>query len=179
MKDDETRSREEALEELCSFVIQQVQAGVDQSVIAHELVELGMDERDAARLVEEIRARVAQTARHERFTVLSLVPALIGGGLAAIVGGAVWALIVIGTGFMCSWVALCIGLLCGCAVVLFTNRRKGVPLQLIASLTSASGILLGRYIIFFHDLVEAISKENKKEDRPRMYRLVADSTEES
>jgi hypothetical protein len=91
---------------------------------------------------------------------IAILPALFGGGLAAAVGGGIWALIVILTGYVIGYMALGIGLLCGYAVVLFSKGGKGVPLQVVAVLSSVLGIVIGKYGTFFHFLKKAVAKQH-------------------
>jgi hypothetical protein len=76
--------------------------------------------------------------------------------LAAIVGGSVWALIVIATGYEIGFVAWGIGILAGLGVVLFSKGQRGLPLQLIAVITSALGVVIGKYGTFFYFFRKAI-----------------------
>lgn len=150
MENSDTQSEKEALEKLYAFVIEQIKAGSDKSTISQKLVEMGLDAADATQIVETIHAQVVETAKEEQFTVSSLMPAMVGGGLAAVVGGAIWGLIVIATGYVIGFMAWGIGLICGFAVVLFSKGKKGVPLQVIAVLTSVLGIVIGKYFTFSH-----------------------------
>jgi len=159
MGSNEAQSQEDALKKLYAFVINQMKTGADKTVIAQKLVEMGISEGDAYSMVETIHAQVVKAAEEEQFTVSSLVPAMVGGGLAAVVGGGIWGLIVIATGYVIGYMAWGIGLICGFAVVLFSKGKKGVPLQVIAVLSSALGIVIGKYFTFFHYLKEAIAKE--------------------
>ena len=91
---------------------------------------------------------------------LAILPALLGGALAAAVGGGIWGLIVILTGYVIGYMAWGIGLLSGYAVVLFSRGGKGMPLQLIAVLSSVLGITIGKYAIFFHLAKKAVAKQH-------------------
>ncbi|MDQ0091997.1 steroid 5-alpha reductase family enzyme [Paenibacillus anaericanus] len=72
---------------------------------------------------------------------------VIGALLAAIVGGAVWALIAITTEYELGIIAWAIGGLAGYAVSYFAGKRTSVTIQLIAVIASVLGILLGKYFI--------------------------------
>lgn len=159
MENNDTQSQKEALEELYAFVVEQMKAGDDKSTISQKLVETGIDEADATQLVETIHTQVVKTAEEEQFTASSLVPAMIGGGLAAVVGGGIWGVIVIATGYVIGYMALGIGIICGFAVVLCSKGRKGIPLQVIAVLSSVLGIFIGKYFTFYHYLKEMVAKE--------------------
>ncbi len=99
------------------------------------------------------------TIEDDEMTLGTLIPAVIGGGLAAVVGGAVWGLIVNVTGYEIGYVALAIGLAAGFGVLLFARGRTGVALQIIAVVSSIFGILIGKYFTFFHQLKEVITQE--------------------
>jgi hypothetical protein len=159
MGSNEAQSQEDALKKLYAFVINQMKTGADKTVIAQKLVEMGINEGDAYSMVETIHAQVLKAAEGESFAIDSLAPAMLGGGLAAVVGGVIWGLIVIATGYVIGYMAWGIGLLAGYAVVLFSRGRKGVPLQVIAVLSSVLGIAIGKYVTFFHFLKEAITKQ--------------------
>ncbi|MFC1718371.1 hypothetical protein ACFL6S_32245 [Candidatus Poribacteria bacterium] len=52
-----------------------------------------------------------------------------------------------------------IGLLSGFTVLLSSKGRRGTPLQVIAVLSSVLGIIIGKYITFFHFLKELLTEE--------------------
>ena len=159
MENNESKSQKEPLEKIYAFVIEQMKAGADNSAISQKLVEMGIDKGDAMELVESIYAQVLKTVEEEQFTGSSIMPALVGGGLGAVIGGVIWGLIVIGTGYVIGFMAWGIGLLSGFAVVLFSKGRRGTPLQIIAVLSSVLGIAVGKYVTFFHFFKEAILKK--------------------
>jgi hypothetical protein len=159
MGSNEAQSQEDALKKLYAFVINQMKTGAGKTVIAQKLVEMGINEGDAYSMVETIHAQVLKAAEEERFEMDSLAPAILGGGLAAAVGGGIWGLVVIGTGYVIGFMAWGIGLLAGYAVLLFSRGRKGTPLQAIAVLSSVLGIAIGKYVTFFHFLKQAITNK--------------------
>ena len=159
MENNEAKSQKEALEKLCAFVIEQMKAGADKSTISQKLVEMGVDRNNAAQVVETIHAQIVKAAEEEQLMDSSILPALFGGGLATVVGGVIWGLIVIATGYVIGFMAWGIGLLSGFAVVLFSKGRRGTPLQIIAVLSSVLGIAVGKYVTFFHFFKEAILKK--------------------
>jgi hypothetical protein len=103
--------------------------------------------------------RSVGTIEDDEMTLGTLVPAMVGGGLAAVVGGALWGLIVNLTEYEIGYVAWAIGLAAGFGVLLFARGRRGVALQIIAVVSSIFGILLGKYFSFFHALKEVISED--------------------
>jgi len=151
--------QKETVEKLYAFVIEQMKAGVDKPTITQKLVEMGVDKTDASQIIETMYSEIMRAAEEEQFSFGSIIPGLLGGILAAIVGGVIWGLIVIATGYVIGYMAWGIGLICGFAVVLFSKGKKGVPLQVIAVLTSILGITIGKYFTFFHYLKEAVEKE--------------------
>jgi len=159
VENNESKSQKEALEKLYAFVIEQMKAGADKSTISQKLVEMGVDRNNAAQVVETIHAQVVKAAEEEQLMDSSILPALFGGGLAAVVGGVIWGLIVIATGYVIGFMAWGIGWLAGFSVVLFSKGRKGVPLQVIAVLSSVFGIVIGKYFTFFHYLKEEVTKK--------------------
>jgi hypothetical protein len=82
----------------------------------------------------------------------SLVPAVAAGLVAAIVGGAVWGLIVKITGYEVGIIAWGIGFVAGTAVVFATRGAKGPELQAIAVASALVGILIGKYLSFGFDV---------------------------
>jgi len=159
MEKNETQVQEEAMNKLYAFVIEQMKAGADKSAISQKLVEMGIDNGDATDLVESIYAQVLKTFEEEQFTGSSFLTAIVGGGLAAVIGGVLWGLIVIATGYVIGFMAWGIGLLSGFAVVLFSKGKRGTPLQIIALLSSVLGIAIGKYVTFFHFFKEAVLKK--------------------
>lgn len=78
----------------------------------------------------------------------SLLPAIAAGLVAALVGGAVWGLIVKISDYEVGIVAWGIGFITGTAVVLATRGAKGPRLQVIAVVAALVGILLGKYLSY-------------------------------
>jgi hypothetical protein len=81
-------------------------------------------------------------------TTRQLVNATFAALAAAIVGGIIWGLIVEATGSELGIAAIGIGVLTGLAVVAVTRGSAGVPLQVIAALAAAFGVLWGKYFAF-------------------------------
>ncbi len=90
----------------------------------------------------------------------SLLPlAVIGGGVGAIIGAAVWAGIAIATEFEIGYVAVLVGFLAGTGVKLGARGGHGRTLQIIAVAWSVFGLLLSKYLIFAHFFSQAALKE--------------------
>lgn len=131
------------------MITQQLGSGKNRTDVVRELVQSGMSESEANQAVERIYFQLKKAVEEEEFSGGALVPAILGGVLAAVIGGAVWGAIVIYTGYEVGYVAWGIGLLCGMGVVMFAGGKKGMPLQLIAVVTSVLGIVIGKYVDFF------------------------------
>ena len=91
----------------------------------------------------------------EEYTGGVLVPALLGGLIAAVIGGAIWGGIAIWTGFEIGYVAWGVGLLCGFGVVMLSKGQRGMPLQIVAVVSGILGILIGKYMIV-HNIVTTV-----------------------
>jgi hypothetical protein len=118
---------------------------------------MGMEVGGAGRIAQPASAYIPKGPDSGQ---LAILPALFGGGLAAAVGGSIWGLIVSLTGYVIGYMALGIGLLCGYAVVLFSRGGKGMPLQVVAVLSSVLGIAIGKYATFFHFVKKAVAKQH-------------------
>ncbi|PZT52410.1 hypothetical protein DN757_27585 [Paenibacillus silvae] len=71
---------------------------------------------------------------------------IIGGLIAAILGGVVWAAVAAMTEYEVGLIAILAGVLCGYAVVLFSNKQIATVHKIIAVVLSLIGILLGKYL---------------------------------
>ena len=85
---------------------------------------------------------------NEEFAAKSILYAIAGGGLAAVVGGILWGLIAVATGYEIGYAAWGIGILTGFAVLLFSKGGRGFTFQIISSAASLIGIIVGKYIAF-------------------------------
>jgi hypothetical protein len=77
-----------------------------------------------------------------------LALALVGGLVGAIVGGIAWGYLVKSTEMELGIAAIGIGILAGFGVALLARGKRGMPLQVIAALSAALGILWGKYFAF-------------------------------
>ncbi|WP_339276158.1 hypothetical protein MKY59_04270 [Paenibacillus sp. FSL W8-0426] len=76
---------------------------------------------------------------------ISIVLPIVGALIAAILGGALWAVIAAQTEKEIGLIAIVIGAMAGYAVVLFSNKRIATIHKIIAVVFSLVGILLGKY----------------------------------
>jgi len=150
----------ESIQNLAALVVKELKKGTDEATVSQKLLEMGMDQSNATQFVNDIRAQATKLAEQEQITIESYSPALIGAGLAAVVGGILWGLIVIFSDYEIGIMAWGMGILTGYAVVKFSKGKKGVPFQIIAVLASLVGIIIGKYISFYHFLYQAVAADS-------------------
>lgn len=155
----ENKGDTQTQEELELSVAEQLGSGKNRTEVVLELVQSGMSESEAQQIVERTMSHLKQAMADEEFSGDALVPAILGGVLAAVIGGAVWAGIGIATGSELGLVAWAIGLICGLGVVLFARGKKGFLLQVVAVVTSVLGIAIGKYGYFHHLLQEDLMSD--------------------
>jgi hypothetical protein len=96
--------------------------------------------------------------REERSAAALLLPAILAGLVATVVGGVVWGLIVKWTDYEVGFAAWGIGFLVGLAVAT-AARARGLVLQVVAVLCALLGILIGNYLSFVWVLQNAAEDE--------------------
>ncbi|KOY13176.1 hypothetical protein AMS66_29485 [Paenibacillus xylanivorans] len=82
---------------------------------------------------------------------------IVGGLLAAVIGGIVWAVIAAMTERELGLIAIVIGALTGYAVVLFSNKQIATVHKVIAVIFALIGILLGKYLTVVYFTSELFS----------------------
>ena len=117
-------------------------------------------------LQEEFQTKTANhqgggtSSTQEEYTGGVLVPALLGGLIAAVIGGAIWGGIAIWTGYEIGYVAWGVGLFCGFGVVMMSKGQRGMSLQIVAVISGILGILIGKYMIV-HNIVTTVVGEDQ------------------
>lgn len=86
----------------------------------------------------------------------TLPPAIAGGFVGAALGGLAWAIIAMVTRLEVGYVAIAIGWIAGQGVVLGSGSARGRGLQCIAALSSALGLVFGRYFSYAWEVVEHV-----------------------
>ena len=137
-------------EEFEAEIADQLVSGKNRTDVVRELVQSGMSESEAHQAVERLYFEMKKTAEAEEFSAEVVPFALLGGLIAALIGGMAWGGIAIWTGLEIGYVAWGVGLLCGVGVVMMSQGKRGMPLQMIAVVTSVLGILIGKYIFFYN-----------------------------
>jgi hypothetical protein len=113
--------------------------------------------------VERIYFQMKKTVSEEEYSGEVLFPALLGGLIAAVMGGAIWGGIAIWTGYEIGYVAWGVGLLCGMGVVMMSQGQRGMALQVIAVVASVLGIVIGKYMSFFDSVKGIVAEERGAE----------------
>ena len=98
----------------------------------------------------ECRSKIEAEIADEKGDVPRLATAVVGGITGAIVGGGIWAVIALVTGFEVGYVALAVGWLAGMGTVIGSGGKKGVTLQGVAVVCSVLGLVLGKYFAVAH-----------------------------
>ena len=158
MVTNDNKVQEEAKKKVVNFVLEQMKQGVPKASIVSRLTESGIDHLHATEIVNAVEKQVDQAQEEEKLSTASIVIAVAGGGVAAIIGGIIWGLIVIATDYEIGYMATGIGLLTGFAVVFFSGK-KGLVLQIIAVVSALVGIVIGKYITFYAILKDYVATE--------------------
>lgn len=136
------------------FVTPTLQAGVDKPTIAQRLEDMGIHKTKAPRLIGQIIGQVKACTKGEQVTLGSLILVLVGGLLASLEGGLLWAGLIIVTGYEFGYVAWGLGILSGYSIVLLANGNKGIPFQVISVTFSILGIFIGKYISYYYQYLK-------------------------
>jgi len=155
-------------QQVIQFVVQQMKAGMDKAAIAGKLQAMGMDVMDSRRVVDSVHGEMMNMAEAQRITSGSLLSGTVGGVLAAVVSGALWAIIVRLTDYEIGFMAWGLGLAVGAGVALFARGRRGRSLQVIAVGASVFGIVIAKYFIFVYFLQQTVLKQFGPESAARV-----------
>lgn len=150
-------------EEFEVLIMEQLGSGKNRTEVVRELVQSGMTESEATPAVERVFFEMKKTVSEEEYSGEVLFPALLGGLIAAVMGGAIWGGIAIWTGYEIGYVAWGVGLLCGMGVVMMSQSQRGMTLQVIAVVASVLGIVIGKYMSFFDSVKGIVAEERGAE----------------
>ena len=145
---EDKKRREEAQQKAIAYIVEELKKGVPQQTIIDYFVQGGVDRSVADNMVQGVYEQLLKEREKEQFSGGSILVAFGAGLVAAIVGGVIWGLIVLLTDYEIGFMAIGIGMLSGYAVLFFT-QKKGLPLQLIAVISSLAGIVVGKYFTFY------------------------------
>lgn len=145
----QTNETSEEADQHRPFVINQLRAGAEPTAVVETLIGQGVSRSQASYLVESSQAAIMDIATAEQVDGRAIALGTVGGVLGASLGGAIWAMITVGTDSEFGLIAWGIGGLCGFAVALFARPKRGTPLQVVAVITSVLGIAIGKYGTFY------------------------------
>ncbi len=165
--------QDEAAKSIVTFIVQQMRTGASNAVIVQRLTARGIDAAESSKVVDAVSTEAIRVARQQQPTGSAILTGLIGGALAALIGGVAWGLIVARTDFEIGFMAWGLGLLAGFGVVLFARGKKGAALQTVAVVTSVAGIGLGKYVLFTEILRRVVLERVGAESAARVTVLSA------
>ena len=144
-----------------AYVVGWVRSGERGRVqISNALAEAySVERRDAEQIVGSFYDKALRLVEQEAVTFPAVLGAFIGGTVAAVIGGVIWSYITIATNYELGIVAWGIGGLGGFGVLMLSQGKRGVALQVVAAGASILGIAVGKYLMFYHAVKEAIAKE--------------------
>jgi len=159
MSEETARSTNDPAQKLHQFVAAEMRAGGDRPSIVQKLTAMGVEPTTAEQVVGTAYVQISAQVRRQQFTPSSLVPAIFGAAVAAVVGGGVWGALTIYTNYEVGYVAWGLGVLSGFSVVWLSGGRKGPPLQIIAVVSSILAILIGKYLVFYSAIHDIATRE--------------------
>ena len=87
----------------------------------------------------------------------------LGACAAAIVAGIIWGLIVILTNYEIGYLAIGVGVVAGYGVYFASGKKGGPVLQILASISSIVGIVIGKYVTFYHFFRQGATEAAKEQ----------------
>jgi hypothetical protein len=84
------------------------------------------------------------------------VVALLAGAGVALAGGLAWAAVVIETRYDIGILAWVVGAATGAVIAQLAGSSTGIPHRIAAGCFAAAGIVVGKYVVFVHDLKDAM-----------------------
>jgi hypothetical protein len=153
-----SKEQEEAKRKLLNYFVNQIKQSVPDDTIVSNLVSVGISKQDGRTLIQVVREQLIKEAEKEQLSPSSVFVAILAAGVASIVGGLLWGLIVKLTDYEIGYMATGIGLFSGFAFVWFSGRC-GTTLQFIAVVSALIGIGIGKYFSFFTVLKGFLTEE--------------------
>ena len=153
------QNQEELYRQLNDYVIERFRAGDSKAAVIAKLVDQKIQPALAEQIVTAIFESALVEAKREQMTGDEILPAIGGGLLASIIGGLIWGGVVLATNYEIGYMAWGLGLLSGYTVHFFASGKKGLPLQVIAVVSSLLGIFIGKYFVFYESLKNALNSE--------------------
>ena len=129
-------------------------SGKSKEQVVKKLTDLGVTPFDASTFADKVKAEVDKIKENEKPAMTAYIPAVLGALAAAVIGGLIWGLIAVATNTEIGYIALGIGFICAYGAILLSGNKRGLPLQIIASVMSVFGILIGKYYYY----IDAVKK---------------------
>ncbi len=107
------------------------------------------------RVCEDCKIQILNELEQEKANAGNLMVALGFGIVAALIGGALWAVIAVVTKMAIGYVAVGVGYLAGYGVVMGAGKKKSFQLQVVAAGCAVLGLLFGKYFIFAHAIIQS------------------------
>ncbi len=148
-----------ALDRLFLIVAKDIADGKAKDFTVKKLTDMGMPPLEASTYYDNAKVEVDKIKDQEKMASSAIIPALIGSLVAAIIGGLVWGWLAVATNKVYGIVALGIGFICAYGAVLLSGNKKGLPLQIIACVTSVIGIVIGKYYIFTNEYIKLLAQK--------------------
>lgn len=102
---------------------------------------------------------ILEELENEKAGVTSMPVAIVLGIVAAIVSGAIWAAVAIGTNHEIGYLAIGVGWLAGMGVFLGGGKKRGMQLQIVSVVCAVLGLFLAKYFMFAHAVKQYAAKE--------------------
>lgn len=147
------------LEEASQLIGLQIREGKTKGEIRKELTEKGFDEKFFDGEYQKILMKLEEEEKASRLEPGSIVPALVGGVVAAVLAAIVWSVITVVTDYEIGYMALGVGFLVGYGVYLASGKKRGRILQIFAAFFSVLGIFLAKYFMVYYFLKDMVKTE--------------------
>jgi hypothetical protein len=105
--------------------------------------------------VDQVKNEVAE----QKPEAMHYPMAFLGGLVGAALGAAVWAGIAVVTNLEVGYVAILVGFLAGFGVRVAAGKKRSMGMQVMAALLSVVGLLLAKYAVVAHVIVDLAKKE--------------------
>ncbi|MBI2568144.1 MAG: hypothetical protein HYV63_14030 [Candidatus Schekmanbacteria bacterium] len=145
------------------FIGRGIKAGANRETIIGRLVQKGVSREAAEEMVDSFTDAESTLNAAEKAAMGTPGRAAVGGLIAALVGGALWGMLVKATGYEIGYAAWALGLLCGVGVLLASGGRRGPACQLVAVGSALFSVVFGKFVAFRLMLADEAQKEYGRE----------------
>ena len=146
---------EENMRMIVAYIATQIQAGItDRDEIAHMLQSqfptAGIDDETARKIIDHAYITSAHYVESKQVSFLSIMLGAVGGFLCASIAAIIWILVAVVTDYELGIIAIVVGYAAGFGVLISTKGKDSGTYQIVAMLTGALGVLIGKYGIFIY-----------------------------